>query len=131
MMWVCPLCWEIFSLHETRCPKCGADLAAADQRSFTEKLERSLDHPEPQTAMRAADILARRLDDSGHTISVLTAALGRRWHEPYVAAAIVRAIGRLEGRNAHDALMNALNHDSVIVRAAAAECLQGRAKAAS
>jgi HEAT repeat protein len=130
MMWVCPICWEIFSVRETHCPKCGSDLAAADQRSFTEKLERALDHPEPQTAMRAADILARRFD-SGNTISILAGALKRRWREPYVAAAIVRAVGRLGGRVAHDVLVDALNHESVIVRAAAADCLQGRSKIAS
>ena len=130
MMWVCPICWEIFSIQETHCPRCGSDLAAADQHSFIEKLERALDHPEPQTAMRAADILARRLD-SGNTTATLANALRRRWREPYVAAAVVRAVGRLQGRVARDVLVEALNHESVIVRAAAAECLQTRAKLAS
>jgi rRNA maturation protein Nop10 len=34
MMWVCPICWETFTLQETHCPKCGSDLAVVDRRRF-------------------------------------------------------------------------------------------------
>jgi HEAT repeat protein len=126
MMWVCPVCWQIFSSDQAHCPACGADLTALDQRSYTEKLIRALEHPDPETAMRAADVLARR-GNADDTIPILTRALRRRWHEPYVAAAIVRALGRFPFAS-HDALIEALGHESVIVRAAAAEYLQGDPK---
>ena len=130
MMWVCPICWEIFSVQATHCPRCGSDLAVADQRSFDDKLERALDHPEPGTAMRAADILSRRFD-AGDAVPRLNNALTRRWHEPYIAAAIIRAMGRLDGSAAHAALVRGLNHESIVVRAAAADCLRVRSKTAS
>ena len=130
MMWVCPICWEIFALQETHCPKCGSDLAVVDSRTFDEKLERALERPEPQTAIRAAQVLARRAGaDTG--IHTLVRAMRRRWYEPYVAAAIVRAIAVIGGEPAHDALVEALGHESVIVRMAAAECLQERSRVAS
>jgi HEAT repeat protein len=130
MMRVCPICWMTFDVAQTHCPACGSDLAGADQRCFAEKLERALGDPDPRTAMRAADILARRFD-SGDTIPRLFRALSRRWQEPDVAAAIVRAIGRLGSHAAHCALIDLLCHESVIVRTAAAECLQTRTKRAS
>ena len=129
MMWVCPICWEIFALQETHCPRCGSDLAVADSRTFDEKLERALEHPEPKTAMRAAQIVARR--GAANRIRTLERALRRRWNEPYVAAAIVRAIAIVDEPRAHDALVDALGHESVIVRIAAAECLQERSRVAS
>jgi hypothetical protein len=130
MTWVCPICWEVFSIKQTHCPACGSDLAVSDRRSFTEKLEQALGHPEPRTAMRAADILVRRFD-AGNTMPMLIRALRRWWQEPEVAAAIVRAIGRFRGHTAHDGLIDALGHESLIVRAAAAECLQARSKMVS
>jgi hypothetical protein len=130
MMWVCPICWEVFALQETHCPKCGSDLAQVDSRSFDEKLERALEHPEPQTAQRAAQIIARR-GCAGRGIQVLVRALRQRWDEPYVAAAFVRAIAVVDGPHAHDVLLDALGHESLIVRMAAAECLQEHSRVAS
>jgi HEAT repeat protein len=130
MVWVCPICWEMFSINQTHCPACGSDLALADQSSFTEKLERALEHPDPRMAMRAADILAHR-PDSGTTVAILVRALWRRWGEPDVVVAFVRALGCFTGRDAHGALLDALGHESVLVRAAAALSLQNRSRIAS
>ena len=130
VMFVCPICWEIFSTNEVHCPKCGSDLAVVDQRSFAEKLERALEHPDPQTVIRAADILARRHDDGG-TLDILVRALQRHWQEPFTAAGIVRAIVRLGGPRVHQTLIDALGHESILVRIAAAEGLQSGSRLAS
>ncbi len=130
MMWICPICWEVFGIHEKRCQRCGSDLVVTEGPSFEEKLQRALENPEPDVAARAADILGRRAASSSG-IAMLERALKRRWHEPDLAAAIVRAISRLGGPRAHAILVDALGHESMIVRAAAAQCFQTRARIAS
>lgn len=125
MMWVCPLCWELFSIRQDVCPRCGAALRRHDRLSDAERLLRALDHRDAGTAMRAAGALAR-WGDPEQAIPALILALRRRRHEPHVAAALVRALGAFGSGEAHEALIEALGHPSVIVRAAAAECLQAR-----
>jgi hypothetical protein len=126
MMRVCPICREVLSPEQEHCSKCGSALAAAEKRSLMQKLECALSHSEPQTAMRAAEILARRFDSS-EAVPVLIRALEQRWREPHAVAAILRVVGRFGGRLVHDVLISALGHESAIVRAPAAEWLQVRA----
>lgn len=53
MMWVCPSCWETFSIQRTCCPKCGFDVAAGRPASATPR-EPALDRPDLSAGGRAA-----------------------------------------------------------------------------
>ena len=57
MTFFCPGCWKIIPADVKTCPFCGCDLAAAAARSYPEKLIGALHHPEPETRLRAAEIL--------------------------------------------------------------------------
>ena len=57
MTFFCPGCWKIIPREAKVCPLCGCNLVAAAARSYVEKLIGALDHPEPETRQRAAEIL--------------------------------------------------------------------------
>jgi len=102
------------------CPACRADLRRLDAAGFDEKLVRALRHPEPATRLRAVDVLGQR-----RTRSAVPALVGR-WREgadPYLAAEIVRALGRIGGREATTALREVATDPSVVVQAVAREVL--------
>ena len=60
MTYFCPGCWKIIPANAKFCPFCQCDLAAADARSYSEKLIGALHHPEPETRLRAAEILGEQ-----------------------------------------------------------------------
>jgi HEAT repeat protein len=108
-----------------RCPRCGADFRALHERDCTEKLIGALNHPDRETVMGVAGILGARDDE--RATPALVDALRRLWRDPYVAAAIVEALGHLSAPTARQAVHDALDHESVIVRAKAALVLQEQA----
>ncbi|HVC19231.1 MAG TPA: HEAT repeat domain-containing protein [Vicinamibacterales bacterium] len=122
MIALCPACWREVPPHVTSCPHCGADLSSLDARDYTAKLINALSHPDDETVIRAAGILGTR-DEPG-AVQALLAALDRRWPSPYVAAALVRALGERDGPEAAAAIERALGHESFIVRAEAARAAQ-------
>jgi hypothetical protein len=122
MITLCPSCWRTIDLDPRTCPHCGANISALDNRTYTEKLIAALQHPDAQTVARVAAILAKTAPESA--VAPLVAALRRYWYEPYLAAAIVDALGVLDSADAHALVTEALGHESLIVRAAAAKALQ-------
>jgi hypothetical protein len=56
----CPACYAMNSWSATLCETCGASLAVDDARPFNAWLVWALRHPDTETAMRAAAILATR-----------------------------------------------------------------------
>ncbi len=127
MIALCASCWRAVDPSASRCRHCGADLAALDRRSYTDKLIGALQHPDAETVMRVAKVLGDRGDP--RAMDPLRSALRRYWHEPYLAAAIVRALGRFQHVQAREAIEDALGHDSFIVRKEAAIALQHEAGA--
>lgn len=57
MTYFCPGCWKIIPAEVKICPFCGCDLAAAEARSYPERLSGALHHPVPETRQLAAEIL--------------------------------------------------------------------------
>ncbi|MCI0698625.1 hypothetical protein L0337_42330 [candidate division KSB1 bacterium] len=57
MTYFCPGCWKIIPADVKICPSCGCDLAAAEVRSYPERLIVALHHPVPETRTLAAEIL--------------------------------------------------------------------------
>ncbi|MDZ7302177.1 MAG: zinc ribbon domain-containing protein [candidate division KSB1 bacterium] len=57
MTYFCPGCWRIIPADAKICPFCGCDLAAAEMRSYPERLIGALHHPVPENRLLAAEIL--------------------------------------------------------------------------
>lgn len=122
MIALCPSCWQPLAFGALACPSCGADVPSLDGQSYTNKLIRALGHSDPQTVARVARILATTAP--GDAYVPLESSLWHYWREPYLAAAIIEALGLLESSAARTVINEALGHESVIVRAAAAKALQ-------
>jgi HEAT repeat protein len=121
MTWYCIECWSEIDKDASSCPKCGARQDILKQESLVNKLVRALRHPEPETPVRAAFILGKL-----KAISAVPALarLSRSASDPYIAAACVRALGEIGGREAYEAVRKLLEGEvSVIVRDAAREVL--------
>ena len=123
MIAVCPMCWRTVAADARVCGACGADLDVLDERTYHEKLVGALAHPDRETVMRVAGVLAARRDRAA--IPALAAALSRYHAEPHVVVAIVRALGRFDDPRARDAIAGALGHESFMVRSEAALALAG------
>lgn len=126
MVWMCPVCWETSHAGARRCARCLANLEALDRGDFEEMLVNALRDPDPDAVVRAADILSR-CGDADEVLPLLAKAFVEHSHEPSLASGILRAIGRYRGSDSRRLLVEALAHESIIVRTAAAEALQSQA----
>lgn len=57
MIYFCPNCWKEIDKDAVVCPYCKADIRAIDRKDYISKLIHALNHPEPETPIRAAEIL--------------------------------------------------------------------------
>jgi HEAT repeat protein len=117
----CPVCWSEVSAQDQRCSHCGSDLNAADARPLIEKLCSALNHPEGETAVRAAWILGERRETEAVPDlirAVETAA------DSFVVESAVEALGKIADRRAGACLKAAAEHGSARVRIAARKALR-------
>lgn len=57
MTYYCMNCWSEIEKDTIICPNCGYDQQKLSNESFSNKLLKAINHPEPQTIIRAANIL--------------------------------------------------------------------------
>ena len=82
----------------TRCPSCGCAIEAyLAGQSYTERLLAALNHPEPETPVRAAYILGMRGDQVAVPF-LLTKA--EETSDMYLALACLEALSRIGGEEA-------------------------------
>ena len=91
-----------------------------EQEDYATKLIAALDHPEPETPVRAAWILGELRE--ARAVSSLM-GLVERSSDPYILAAAVEALGKIGDREATGTLARALNSSFLLVRQKAAEAL--------
>jgi len=105
------------------CPQCGQDIATFwKAKGYVEKLITALDHPEPETRMRAAWILGKR----GETRAIgALIELARGTDDVYIATAAVEALGEIGTPGALAFLETLGNHPARMVRAAARRVIEG------
>ena len=104
------------SWSATSCETCGASLAVDDGQAFNDRLTWALRHPDTETAMRAAEVLAAR-----HAVEAIAALAGLvdQADDPYRSAAAAAALVAFAGDPVADAaIQRAAAHPSVIVRIA-------------
>lgn len=59
MVFYCTNCWREIEKSTLICSYCNAKQSKLEENTFSEKLIRALNHPEPETPIRAANILAQ------------------------------------------------------------------------
>ncbi len=97
----CTECWREVREEDTVCPSCGSSLSAFNNLTYDEKLMKALMHFEPQTAMRAAEILATRRSRPGAD-AIANAFVNRVDLDPIMARAFIKAIAHILGEDDAD-----------------------------
>lgn len=94
----CTDCWHEVRADDSVCSNCGSDLALFNDLTYDEKLIKALMHFEPQTAIRAAEILAVRKSKGG-AAAIADAFANRRDLDPIMARTFISAIGSILGQD--------------------------------
>lgn len=89
MVYYCTNCWKEIKKDETICPYCGTDQSILDKAAFKDKLINALNHPEPETPIRAANILAQL--KVKEAVPSLIKKLEKE-KDPFIIESIVRAL---------------------------------------
>jgi HEAT repeat protein len=121
MKFFCTQCWEEIEKDATFCARCGANQEQLGQEPFVRKLIRALDHPEPETPVRAAYVLGEL--KVREAVPKLRRVI-RQSKDPFLRAASIRALGKI-GAATSSELTAALSNSelSVFERAAVREVL--------
>jgi HEAT repeat protein len=122
MHFFCPSCWNEVNEKETICPSCKAKLGILDNEPFKNKLLRALNHSEPQTVLRAIQILGEK--QLPETIPYLKEKFLKS-DNPYVQEALIDALCKFCNPAVKDFIMRYASEEySVIVRKAIKNCLK-------
>jgi soluble P-type ATPase len=118
MVFFCPKCWSNFPDDMAVCPKCGLDIPKFfKEKDYKEKLMIALDHPEHDTAERAARILSD-LREKGAVEKL--AQLASATPDVFLALAAVEALAKIGTPRARKLLARiAKNHIARMVQEAA------------
>jgi soluble P-type ATPase len=124
MRYYCPQCWKDFVEDMTYCPYCSLNIAEFFKgKDYVERLIVALDHPEPETPMRAAFILGRLQDE--RAVEPLIKLIGAT-QDVYIARAAVEALSRMGTPRASQYLRAvATTHPAAMVRDLAAGAVSG------
>ena len=110
----CPNCWSDFAEDLATCPRCGVDIHGFwDSKDMVEKLILALDHPEPETPIRAAWILGERHET--RAVGPMIALIGRT-QDVYIARGAARALGEIGTAEAIRFLETLKAHPARMVR---------------
>jgi HEAT repeat protein len=115
------MCWSEVSKDDRTCKNCGADLPSADARPIVEKLCSALNHPERETAVRAAWILGERREK--RAVSELIRVVETS-SDGFLAEAAAEALGKIADPRALECLNEAADHGPVRVRIASRNALR-------
>ncbi len=94
----CTDCWHEIHADDSVCTDCGSDLSVFNGLTYDEKLIKALMHFEPQTAIRAAEILAMRKSKAG-AAAIANAFVNRADLDPIMARAFISAIASILGED--------------------------------
>jgi HEAT repeat protein len=114
MRFYCPRCWRDFAKDLPRCPYCGLDIQEFwESQDYVEKLIIALQHPEPETPIRAAWLLGQ-LKDLRAVQPLID--LVKKTKDVYIARAAVRALGEIGTPEACEFLATLVHHHAKMVR---------------
>jgi HEAT repeat protein len=92
----CRNCWNEIDKGKSVCLRCGAEQSELDEETFIAKLIRALNHPEPETPIRAAYILGKL--EAKEAIPALIEVVHRN-QDFYIVAAAIEALGEIGDRS--------------------------------
>ncbi len=119
-IYYCPVCHAENQMGDAICNSCGAELNSSSQ-DFVSKLISALDHPEPETPVRAAWILGELKEK--RAVEALERVLTEGGRDPYLLASVVEALGKIGDPGAVGPLSLALKSSYLSVRLSAVEAL--------
>jgi HEAT repeat protein len=129
MVAYCVRCWRELPPRAVVCPSCGADVEALSrERTYVDKLIAALEHPEPETPLRAAWLLGKLR--ATEALPALIRVV-ERTSDPYLAEAAVEALGQIGDGAARPVLERAARQGALRVRQAAERALGRLAHASS
>ena len=105
MIFYCTNCWNEIQKDTQICPNCGANQKALGKESFTDKLINALNHPEPSTPIRAANILGNL--KSKEAIPFLINKLEKE-KDPFIIKALVDALLKIDASNTKKLILKLL-----------------------
>lgn len=118
----CVQCWREMPLGAAICSACGADVErVSSERSYVQKLMAALDHPEPQTPVRAAWLLGQL-----RAVEAVPALVRVVQESPdsYLVEAAVQALSQIGDPTCRPTLEWAARAGAIRVRQAAAKALR-------
>lgn len=92
MTYFCSNCWHEINKEDSTCPHCGIDQSVLGQEPFVKKLIRALNHPEPSTPIRAAEILGEL--KANEAVPFLINLIGRQ-DDPFIIKAALNSIKKI------------------------------------
>jgi hypothetical protein len=94
----CIYCWNEVNEKQGLCPHCGRPLDEIDQLDYDDKLIAALFHFEPETPIRAAEVLAARKTKKA-VPEIFRAYCSRSDLDPFMAKAFIHAISVIENKS--------------------------------
>ena len=93
MIFYCMNCWAEIAEHCEICPECGAIQEQLLKEDFDKKLIRALNHPEPETVLRAIEIIGnRQLNEALPYLKKIVV----EHNDPFRTAHALEAVSKLE-----------------------------------
>ena len=117
----CPFCWNEIKEEDKVCPYCHSELSGYYNKNFEEKLINALNHPERETARRAAYVLGRL--KSANAVKKLVELFGKTT-DPYIRMEILEALYFIGTEESSAFVKKAARSDMSIIRRKAKELLE-------
>ena len=95
MIFYCTNCWEEIKEVDKICPNCGIEISKLEDESFIQKLIRALEHPEPETPIRAAYVIANR--KAKESLPYLMNKI-KSEKDPFILKAFIEAVLKIDPR---------------------------------
>ncbi len=114
MIYFCPSCWTELDRDYEHCPSCGCDIEKLSRsQDYIDKLIAALNHPEPETPIRAVWILGRLCDKRAirplYDIACKTS-------DTFLRVAAIKALVEIGTAEANELATKCLEHVSEVER---------------
>lgn len=119
----CPRCYSANAAEAGTCRHCGAALASPAGDDYLAKLVWALHHPEPETRVRAAELIGRMGKAALPAVAALVQAYTSAG-DPFLRAAVVKACGSIGGDEASELVLKGAADPSYIVRLSSLAALE-------
>ncbi|MCF6149693.1 MAG: HEAT repeat domain-containing protein [Candidatus Kuenenia sp.] len=125
MIFYCPKCWKEINEFDGTCRHCNADILIYENMDYEKKLLNALRHTEPETVLRAVNILGRLKSEKAAEPLI---ALFKKTDSTFLKIAILKALNEIGISVAREFVKNRSDLETGIVRRTAKELIDLRVK---